>query len=54
MKGWVSRMRIENPDFGIADNPAAPILLFIGITVFSYAVTKLYDIPVRKWLRRNL
>jgi peptidoglycan/LPS O-acetylase OafA/YrhL len=52
--GWVSDMRVNNPDFGIRDAGFIPILVFILILLLSYFVTRFYDIPVRKWLKKKL
>jgi peptidoglycan/LPS O-acetylase OafA/YrhL len=54
LKGWVSRVREGNPDFSFADNPAIPLLVFVGIVVFSHLVSRFYDIPLRKWLKTKL
>ncbi|GHT32711.1 acyltransferase [Bacteroidia bacterium] len=46
--GWLSNH--DHPSF--ADSYWGAILVFVSVIALSYALWKLYDVPVRRWLKR--
>jgi peptidoglycan/LPS O-acetylase OafA/YrhL len=54
LKGWVSRMRQTDADFGVGDAWVLTTAVFVGIVVLADVVSRIYDIPVRRWLRKRL